>query len=238
MASTPHDGKSTATVTTRSVRHSREDALSDIEFEQLYNASYELDPATDLEARFVLMLCGRLGLRRGELAHIEADWIDWRKRRIEIPAFLDCEKGRDYRACATCRQHAQQMADHNDDLSFEEAIAGMWQPKTDMAVRSVPYGFSPRAELVLNEYFDRWDRWMYSAQAANRRVDELVEAAGLESNCYPHALRATAASYLAGRSMTTLALQSMFGWADPSTAEVYVARAARNTERELFQVTG
>lgn len=70
---------------TSKVRHTKEDSLSDLEFEQLYNASFQLDPLTDLEARFVLLVGGRLGLRRGEIAHIRSDWIDWRKRRIDIP---------------------------------------------------------------------------------------------------------------------------------------------------------
>lgn len=82
----------------------------------------------------------------------------------------------------------------------------------------------------------RWGKRSGAAQAINRRVDELVETAGMETNCYPHALRATAASYLAGRGMSTLSLQSMFGWSDPSTARNYVARSADHAERELHMI--
>jgi integrase len=221
---------------TGAVRHSREDRLTDLEFEELYNASYELDACTDLEARFVLLVGGRLGLRRGEIAHIQTDWIDWRKHRINIPPHYDCDLGRDNRACGSCRQHAQQQAEYNEEVSFEDAIAATWTPKTDMAVRSIPFDHCPRAELVLQDYFDEFERWMYSAQAINRRVDELIKAAGMDRNCYPHALRATAASYLAGRGMSTLSLQSMFGWSDPSTARNYVARSADHAERELYMI--
>lgn len=220
------------------VRHTKEDSLSELEFEQLYNASYELDPLHDLEARFILLVGGRLGLRRGEIAHIQAGWIDWRKRRIDIPRYLDCDQGRDNRACGACRMHAQQMADYNEGVTFEDALASMWQPKTEMACRSVPFDFSARAEIVLQNFFDEFDQWMYSAQAINRRVDDLADIAVLDRNVYPHALRATAASFLAGRGMSTLGLQAMMGWSQASTARAYVATNADQTARELHQING
>lgn len=221
----------------KSVRHSREDALSETEFEKLYDASFQLKPDMDLESRLILMLGGRLGLRRGEIAHLEADWIDWRQSRIDIPPFEPCDRARDGGPCASCRQHAQQKADHNEGVTYEDAIANAWGPKTDMSVRSVPFQFSSRAQIVIEEYFEKYEKWMYGPQAINRRVNRLAELAGFE-NCYPHALRATAASYLAGRGMSTLGLQSMLGWAQSSTAEKYVARSADNTARELEKVTG
>lgn len=222
-----------------SVRHTKEDALTDLEFEELYNASYELADLHDLEARVVLLVGGRLGLRRSEISHMQESWVDWRKRRIDIPRYLDCDQGRDHRACGSCRMHARQMVEHAaDDLSFEDAIATMWQPKTINGARSVPFRFSPRAEIALEEYFGRFDQWMYSANAVNRRVDALAEAAGHDGNVYPHALRATAATFLADRNMDPFSLQAFFGWAQLSTAVAYVAQSAERTERELHRING
>lgn len=234
---TPNVGSGT-TNRSSDVRHTRDDALTDLKFERLYNASFDFSPVQDLEARFVLMTGGRLGMRRGEIPHMQSDWVDWRKRRINIPRYLDCDLGRDNRACGGCRQHAKQMVKHNDGMTFEEAIGGMWQPKTDAAVRSVPFAFSPRSEIVLEAYFDRFDRWMYSGQAINRRVNWLAEGAGLDTNVYPHALRATAATFLADRNMDPFSLQAFFGWANLSTAVNYIQQSAERTARELHRING
>lgn len=215
------------------VRHSREDALTDLEFERLLDESYRLKPMQDLEARFVLLVCGRLGLRRGELVHMTAEWVDWRKRRIDIPGFEPCRKGRSGDQCAHCKQMAQQMADHNEAADYDTALARRWNPKTAMAERSVPFAFSGRVEIVLERYFDEFGQFMYTAQAANRRLNWLADRLDDVGRVTPHTLRATAASYHAGRGLNTLSLQALMGWAQPSTARDYIASNADNLDRQL-----
>jgi len=50
-------------------RHVHEDALDDDEFEELLNGAKRLRPPWNLEAMFVVLATGRLGLRIGEVAH-------------------------------------------------------------------------------------------------------------------------------------------------------------------------
>jgi hypothetical protein len=50
-------------------RHTHEDVLTDREFELLLEACSSLPEPRDLQARFVCLAGGRLGLRAGEIAH-------------------------------------------------------------------------------------------------------------------------------------------------------------------------
>lgn len=72
----------------------------------------------------------------------------------------------------------------------------------------------------------------------NRRVGRAAEAAeGLSSDdIHPHGLRATAATRYAARGLDVIALQSMFGWAQLSTAHNYIRRSGENTARAIRDV--
>lgn len=217
------------------VRHSKADALDEREFQLLLEGAAKLKPKNDIEARFIILVGGRLGLRRGEIAHLTDDWIDWRRNMIEIPRHDPCSRGRDYEQCATCRQHAQQKASNNSDMTFDETLDLQWESKTAEAARQVPFDFAPRVSLVIERYFEQWDTWMYSAQAINRRLEAAAEIAE-EINAddiYPHCLRATAASYHAARGLDVIPLQSLMGWAQVSTAHNYVKSSGENTQRAL-----
>lgn len=52
----------------------------------------------------------------------------------------------------------------------------------------------------------------------------------------PHGLRATAATRFASRGLDTVALQSMFGWAQLSTAHNYIRRSGENTARAIRDI--
>lgn len=95
------------------VRHCKEDALTDREFELLVEGTYEMDGYFGLEARMIVLVAGRLGLRAGEIAHMEADWIDRQSKMIEIPAHVECSKGRDGGKCGYCRSCAKTHAEHS-----------------------------------------------------------------------------------------------------------------------------
>jgi site-specific recombinase XerD len=130
------------------------------------------------------------------------------------------------------------MADHNPELSVTEAKAHMWQAKTDSAARAVPFDFDPRTELAVERFFDRYTNYPHSRQSVNRRVDKAADAAPEldPTGLYPHALRATAATYHAGRGLDVLPLQGFMGWAQPSTAQCYVQHSPENTARALHQI--
>ncbi len=217
-------------------RHAREDALDDREFELLLEGA--TTSKQSLQTRFVVLVGGRLGLRPGEIAHIDEDWIDWRKQRIDIPRHDECRKGRFDEICGYCRQQAEQMLEHHDDWTYEDAAEKMWSPKTSSAVRSVPWDFEPRIEIIIERFFDEYDQFPRSRSVVNRRVTRAAEKAP-ELNpdeVYPHALRSTAATHHAGRGLDILPLQSMFGWAQLATAQVYLADNPENTARALSSV--
>jgi len=217
-------------------RHSREDALSDRAFELLLEGASQCKK--QLQSRFVVLAAGRLGLRAGEIAHMQSDWVDWRRNMIQIPSHEGCEKGRHGGVCGYCRSQAEQMTDHNDDVSLEQALDRMWSAKTPSSARSVPFDFDTRVEIVMERFFDEFDQYPCSRQSVNRRVERAAEhATGVEpSEVYPHALRSTAASFHAARGLDVLPLQSMFGWAQLSTAECYLSSNPDNTQRALHAV--
>jgi len=129
--------------------------------------------------------------------------------------------------------------DYRDEheLEREDAEELMWTPKTDNASREVYFDWCPRAELALETYCDRFPRWMNSQTCINRRLDTALELAPeLDvDTTTPHGLRATAASYLAGRGLSTTALQAHFGWAQASTAERYVRNSPEATHSQLLE---
>lgn len=98
------------------------------------------------------------------------------------------------------------------------------------------FDFHPRVSLLVDEFFDRWDAWPLSSQAVNRRLSAAFEESKLEEKVYPHALRATAASYHAARGLAVIPLQSLMGWAQVSTAHNYVRASGENTKRALNSV--
>lgn len=221
---------------TNTVRHSKDDALDGCEYELLLEGASQMDEYYGNQATFVILALGRLGLRRGELTHLQAEWIDTRNEMIQIPYHEQCHGARDSDGiCGYCRQMAAQRADYNDDVSMQEAVADQWHAKTPAAARDVYYGFDARVRLHLERFVDKYDGWPLSAGAITRRVKRAAEHADdLDpANVRPHSLRATAATHHAGRGLEMHALMQHFGWAQASTAEVYLSRNGRNTARQL-----
>jgi integrase len=216
------------------VKHSREDSLSEREFERLYEGAQEMPDYRGLEAQFCVLVAGRLGFRAGEIAHLRESWLDWQGSLIEIPAHQPCISGRDGGRCGMCEQQIDQCVDYHPGLSRQEIEGEWWRPKTSAAVRGVPWDWSPRVGLIIERFFDRFDRYDRSQSSIGRRLKTAAENAGLNpAEVYPHALRATAASYQASRGLGPTALTSMMGWVDLSTAQCYIARSAQNTRRAV-----
>lgn len=215
--------------------HSKDAALTDREFELLLEGASKMDDYYGDQASVALLVLGRLGLRRGELAHMQADWLNHRQRMVTIPFHEPCTSGRDGGPCGACRQIAQQRVEYNADLSLEEALDDTWKAKTPAAARDVYYGFSARVTMHLERFFDQFDEWVWTPQSVNRRVERAAEHAdGLDADdIHPHALRATAATYHAGKGLELNALLQHFGWAQPSTAQRYLSRNGQNTARQL-----
>lgn len=251
--------------------HARDDALSPRAFEQLVNASYGIDrDRIEIEARALLYLTGRVGLRKGEVTHLTEEWVDWSNGTISIPAHDRCTDGQHgEEVCGYCRRRAADRVETNNltdaeareairhvldedtalsddevaeqaaelkaevNIPMEEALAAQWQPKTPASARQVPFDFDVRVELALEAFFERFDSWSRSAATVNRRIARLQERSEVDARVYPHALRATAASYHASRDISVHSLMSIMGWADPSTARAYVNANDEQAAREI-----
>lgn len=216
-------------------KHSKEDALSEREFELLWEGAGRMDGYRRTEARFIVMAAGRLGLRAGEIAHLREDWLDRRQQQIKIPAHQPCRKGKHGGTCGYCRQQIQQCVNYNDDVQRCDIDDHWWRPKTEAGVRGVPYDFQARAGMAIERFFDEFDAFERSYTAIGRRLKTAAELAPEldPQDIYPHALRATAATYHASRGLDVHPLTSLLGWANLSTAEVYIARSDSNTQRAL-----
>jgi len=250
--------------------HARDDALSPREFEQLIATTYDLrNDRIACETRAVLYLAGRVGLRKGEITHLDADWFDWSDGSITIPEFQACTKGQHAaEPCGYCRRRAEDRVETNNishadaidalvhvmdgetttdqeldakaaelvsevNISMEDALAKQWQSKTPQSARTVPFDFDVRVELALEKWLENSDGWENSAATVNRRVNRVAEQSPVDSRVYPHALRATAASYHASRDISVHSLMSIMGWSDPGTARAYVTSNDEQAAREI-----
>ena len=226
-----------------SVTHSKEDALTDRQFEYLLEGARELSKSDyyyNADPEFIIQVLGRLGLRRGELTHLQEDWIDWREQTITIPQHEPCHGGRGGDICGYCMQMARQRVEYSDELTMDEALEWVWVPKTAAAAREVYFGFDTRLTMAIERYFDssEYSRCEASGTAIHRRVKKCAELADelqLE-NVRPHSLRATAATYHANRGLKIFPLMQMMGWVQPDTAQVYIGRSGHNTARQLDEI--
>lgn len=144
-------------------RHTHEDVLTDREFERLLEACAALPAPRDFQARFICLLAGRLGLRAGELAHLQTSWLDWDRRLLRIPQHEPCD-------CGYCRRQAAQEATHHDTLTPTQARQDRWHPKTASSARAIPFDLSLRVQLCIERFADRYDEFPHSRSTVNRRV--------------------------------------------------------------------
>lgn len=222
-------------------RHAKDDALDPIDYQLLLEGARQLDAYQGQQARFAILLAGRLGMRRGEITHLRESWVDWRRSMICVPRREPCGKGRNGGPCGDCKQKAQQYVDHapeDEPLTMAQALSMRWEPKTSAASREIPFDFDPRVQLAIERFFERYDRWPLSYAVVGRRITAAAEqAVGLDPDgVYGHALRASAATYHGDRGLDTIPLKALMGWSDMSTAQSYIASSGRNTQRALNAV--
>jgi site-specific recombinase XerD len=129
------------------------------------------------------------------------------------------------------------MTRHGDEPDMETALRSRWSPKTEAGAREIPFDAAPRAEIVIEQFFDRFDAWPHTRQSINRRVDRAAEQAeGLDADdVYPHCLRATAASRFAAKGLDPFSLQNVLGWACLSTAQCYISDSGERTAKAIRQ---
>lgn len=121
-------------------RHTHEDVLTHRKFELLLKGCSSLPEPRDLQAQFMCLAAGRLGLRAGEIAHFRADWLNWDRMFLQIPQHESCQ-------CGYCRRQVALKTPHNEEFTHEEAIEARWRPKTVASARPIPVCLSLRLEL-------------------------------------------------------------------------------------------
>lgn len=141
------------------------------------------------------------------------------------------ELGEDVDQAVVERVAIERMGDVN--ITYAQAIAERWQPKTPNSVRSIPFDFDVRTQLAIEAFDERYDTFPKSRCTVNRRIDQAAEAAGLEVDVYPHALRATAASFHASRGVSPYSLMAIMGWSDIDTARSYIQASESTAAKEI-----
>ena len=119
---------------------------------------------------------------------------------------------------------------------MEKALEGRWHAKTEQSARAVPYRFSDKVEGVVEDFFNKYEDYPKSRLSVNRRVRQAKRESELEKRVYPHALRATAATFQAYKGLPTVALMNLLGWADLETAQKYIRKSAGATEKALNEI--
>lgn len=213
------------------VRPTSDDALSEAEFRELLKGAEDLGQPTRLEAKFVILVAGRLGLRAGEISHMKRHWINFDRQLIQIPYYESCN-------CGYCYQQAKQEVEHNKELTIEEAMNNRWHAKTEYASRAVPYSFSNELREIIIEFFKKYGEFPTSRLSVNRRVRQAKDESSLGKRVYPHALRATAATYHAYKGLPAIALQNLMGWSKLRTAQKYLRKSAGATAKALEEIHG
>lgn len=184
-------------------RHSRDDYLTKDELQTLYKA------CTDIDDRLLICATGQLGMRVGEVAHLQKDWIDFQDDRIHIPSSIPC-------ACFECRRRDN-----------------AWTVKTPAGARSIPFRHFPTTREVLKGYFGAFDAVAKSRRALQLRLKRIAKRAGMTKKVYPHALRATAGMMFANAGLSAQGLCEVMGWEDLRTAQAYIARSGRTAAKEI-----
>ena len=211
------------------MRSGKQDVLSEDGFARLLAATDDLREPFDREAMLILVCGGRLGMRAGEICHMQKSWVNHNRGLIDIPQHSPCD-------CGYCRSCAAQ-SHQKSGVDEEEDFAERWKPKTSDSARSIPFTFDDQVAAVIELFFEEFDEYPHSRVSVNRRIDRVAEAAGMDTeNVYPHCLRATAATYHAYRGVPPVALQSMFGWSKLLIARHYIRRSGGATKDALDEI--
>lgn len=210
------------------------DIFSDEDLNRLLMTAARLEKFSyAIEAAFILVAAGYLGLRTGEIIHFDPDWVDRENQIIIIPSKWPCD-------CSYCDDLASRYAERHD-ISKKEAKEKYWKPKTDRGHRTIPYGAYPNVVPQTIEkfcdYMEENQEDLFASTVARRLrlIGELTP--GIDrAKVIPRVLRATAASRLARLGITITALQRLFGWRFPHVAAYYLWMSGKTTKRELRRI--
>lgn len=208
------------------------EALSTEQFRSLYRGALDLDDdRRRLQACYVLLLAGRLGLAASEIQHLNAGWVDWERGELKIPAHEPC-------SCETCWIAARQYQYDGDERPLDAIVeAEQWSPPPTSAPRTVAFGWSGRTTALLHSFFA--DR-EYLSLSRSGMLDLLTEAAYNAPDVdraivsLP-VLRRTAVRFLAEAGFGPETLRQVTGWDEAAS---YANEAGRFTTDRLYETFG
>lgn len=179
---------------------------------------------------FLLVAMGRLGMRVGEVIHMEESWYDPERAVISVPPHLSCD-------CGLCSHYARQYAKRHD-LEFEDVLEEYWKVK-DGSDRDIHVP-TRRDRLIIELYFDTVPYTTISYSTVNRRLKKLAELTDgvAPDRVYPHMLRATAATHLLWSGFRPPTLDQQFGWQDEKTKERYAQKTAWRAKQDYDRIFG
>jgi integrase len=154
------------------------------------------------------------GMRISEFVHMRKSWINWKGGFIQIPESQPCLSHYE------CRRSRTVI-----DWSTGERVKvkNMWRVKVPEAARAIP--ILPEVEPVLKKFFRDHNSVSEVVQGrveAWKIIRSAAKKAGLKKRIFPHVLRGTFASILAGKDFDGLSIQALLGWKSIKTADEYV----------------
>lgn len=179
----------------KKVRHSKDDALNELELNIL------IDSCDDIFDRLVIILSGYEGMREGEIAHMEKEWLDKENGEIVIPSEQPCKavKGKPCSLCAV--------------------RGGIWKPKTIDGVRRIPIRIP--AQDTIYRFFNAHNRVGCTRQTVYNHIIAVAKGSELTKKVYPHSLRATAGTLWGHTGISAISLCKVMGWRNITSANPY-----------------
>jgi integrase/recombinase XerD len=159
------------------------------------------------------------GMRVSELIHMRKDWVDWEAGLIRIPESQPCD------AHYECRREIKRRG-----KIIKQSC--LWRVKVPEAARGTP--ILPELRPVLEDFFSRHES-MGEVVKGREEVWGMVRAvaakAGIQKRIFPHVLRGSLASLLAGKDFDALSIQGFMGWKSVKTADEYIRISPERLKR-------
>jgi len=185
----------------------KKNILTDEEVSRLLKACRGLDE------KLVIYVLLFTGMRVSEFIHMRQSWI--KSDFIVIPESQPCSLHPE------CRKR-RKVKDWSN-AGKKTFIKNLWRVKVPDAARSIP--LLPETKSVLEEFFSRHkaiSEVVPDRIKAWNIVKRVARRAGLKKRVFPHVLRGSFASILAGKDFDALSIQAVLGWKSVKTADEYI----------------
>lgn len=180
------------------------DPMSTEEIDDFINA------CNDENDKMVAYLGVYAGMRAGEIAHIQKNWVRFQERVIRIPSQQSCY-------CGECKKKR----------------GDVWTPKTRQSSRTI-HVVEPALMILLKQYFTLHDKFQLTSRTAiHGRVKKIAHRAGITRKVTAHSLRHTFGTVLARKFVSESTIMSEMGHARSDTVRIYIHFVGRDAEKEM-----